>query len=120
LSPEAYSPDPFAVEHIVPIIRGGNNRLANLAYSCQGCNNHKYTSVEALDPVSGESVPLYNPRRRQWREHFGWSEDHLRIVGLTPAGRATVERLRLNRPHVVNLRRLLRANGEHPPPGTVD
>lgn len=39
------------------------------------------------------------------------------IIGLTPTGRATVEALRLNRPEVVNLRRLLFAHGEHPPVG---
>lgn len=87
----------------------------NLALACQGCNGHKYTSVEAQDPLRGEIVPLFHPRRDDWIEHFVWSEDWTRIVGLTPIGRATVEKLRLNRPELVNLRRVLRAQGEHPP-----
>jgi hypothetical protein len=120
LSPAGYAPDSFAVEHIVPRVRRGRTVLSNLAYSCQGCNNHKYTHTDAFDPVSGERVGLYHPRRHRWRKHFTWSEDFTRIVGLTPMGRATIERLQLNRASVVNLRRLLRAVGEHPPLETVE
>jgi hypothetical protein len=60
-------------------------------------------------------VPLYHPRRHRWEDHFGWSEDFTRIIGLTPTGRATVEALLLNRSGVVNLRRLLYQHGAHPP-----
>jgi HNH endonuclease len=116
LSPADYAPDPFVVEHIVPRVRGGQTHLSNLAYSCQGCNNHKYTHTEAVDPVSGETMPLYHPRQDPWWVHFTWSEDRTRIVGLTPIGRAAIERLQLNRTTVVNLRRLLHAVGLHPPP----
>jgi hypothetical protein len=41
------------------------------------------------------------------------------MVGLTPIGRATIARLELNRPNVVNLRRLLVAFQEHPPKETL-
>jgi hypothetical protein len=60
-------------------------------------------------------VPLYDPRRHRWRDHFEWSPDFALIVGVTPTGRATVETLHLNRDKVVNLRRVLFAMGEHPP-----
>jgi hypothetical protein len=50
-----------------------------------------------------------------WEAHFQWSEDKMRVIGLTSTGRATVTRLRLNRPGVVNLRRVLGALGKHPP-----
>ena len=115
LSPVAYSPDPFAVEHIVPRSRGGSHRPANLAYSCQGCNSYKYTSTEAFDVVSGERVPLYHPRQHAWRDHFAWNDDFSQMVGLTATGRATIARLDLNRANVVNLRRLLVAVNQHPP-----
>jgi hypothetical protein len=120
LSPADYAPDVFVVEHILPHIRGGVTRLSNLAYSCQACNNHKYTHTEAVDPVSGETVSLYDPRHHPWREHFTWSEDSLRMVGLTSVGRATIEKLRLNRTGVVNLRRLLQGVGLHPPRNTLE
>jgi hypothetical protein len=85
--------------------------------ACEGCNNRKYTSVEALDPVSGDTVPLYYPRRQRWHEHFTWNEAHALVLGLTPTGRATVEKLQLNRAGPVNLRRVLRSVGAHPPVG---
>ena len=109
-----FSPDPFSVEHIVPRSRGGTDADTNLAWSCQGCNNRKYTSVEALDPVSGETAPLYHPRRQRWHEHFAWNEDYTVVLGLTPTGRATVEKLQLNRTGVVNLRRVLHRIDAHP------
>jgi hypothetical protein len=119
LSPAAYSPDPFAIEHIVPRSRGGSHRPSNLAYSCQGCNSFKYTSTEAIDPGSGESVPLYHPRRDAWRDHFAWNNDFTEILALTPTGRATIACLELNRPEVINLRRLLVLVAQHPPRETL-
>jgi 5-methylcytosine-specific restriction endonuclease McrA len=115
LSPAAFSPDPFAVEHIQPRAEGGPTHLSNLAYSCQGCNNSKYAHTAGFDPTTGERVPLYHPRQHRWAEHFTWSADFLEVVGYTPIGRATVAQLQLNRPGVVNLRRLLLLAAEHPP-----
>lgn len=110
-----FAMQPFSVEHIEPRSRGGKTTLDNLALAFQGCNNHKYTKTEGNDPVTGDIVPLYHPRRQRWRDHFAWNEDFTLIIGLTPAGRATVETLRLNREGLVNLRRILYAMGEHPP-----
>ncbi len=110
-----YSADSFSVEHVVPRSRGGIDDPSNLALSCQRCNNHKFTAVESVDPLTGRMARLFHPREDIWEEHFSWSEDDLFIRGLTPTGRATVERLRMNREGVVNLRRVLRAAGEHPP-----
>lgn len=105
----------FSLEHIIPLDRGGSEDPDNLAFACQGCNNHKYTRTEARDPVTGRIVPLFHPRRQHWRDHFVWSSDFSQILGYTPTGRATVEALRLNREGLVNLRRVLYAAGEHPP-----
>ena len=114
-SQELYSPDPFSVEHIVPLARGGTHDLENLAWACQGCNSRKYVAIEALDPVTGQTVPLYHLRRDRWWEHFAWNEDDTLIIGLTLTGRATVEKLQLNRLGVVNLRRVLSLMDIHPP-----
>jgi HNH endonuclease len=115
LSPADYASDVFAVEHILPRSKGGLTQVSNLALSCQGCNNFKYTATEASDPGSGDLAPLYHPRKHLWQEHFAWNEDFTQILGVTPTGRATIARLKLNRPHVVNLRRLLHAASKHPP-----
>lgn len=114
-SQELFSPDPFVAEHIKPRFREGTDDLSNLAFACQGCNGHKHTSTEAADPLSGRLVPLFHPRLNTWAQHFTWSLDFTRVIGVTPTGRATVEKLRLNRPGLVNLRRVLRAQNEHPP-----
>ena len=89
--------------------------MDNLAFACQGCNNRKYTNTEAMDPVSQAIVSLYHPRQHYWNDHFAWSDDYALILGLTPIGRATVEKLQLNRAGLVNLRRILFEAGEHPP-----
>jgi hypothetical protein len=107
---------PFSAEHIVPRIRGGTTTPENLAWSCQGCNNHKYTRTEAPDPVDGTLAPLFNPRSERWCDHFTWTADATRVLGLTPTGRATVVALHLNREGLVNLRRVLFKVGLHPPP----
>ncbi|MBI5825534.1 MAG: HNH endonuclease [Chloroflexi bacterium] len=74
-SQERYSPDSFSIEHIIPRIKGGKNTLDNLAFACQGCNNRKFTSTEAFDPVSQTTTLLFNPRQHQWAEHFAWSNE---------------------------------------------
>lgn len=104
----------FSVEHIVPRSQGGETTHDNLALACQGCNNHKYNKIEARDPITGDFVSLFHPRKQRWRDHFSWNGDFTLIIGLTPVGRATVEALRLNRKGLVNLRRVLFMMGEHP------
>jgi len=115
LSQSDFSPDSFSVEHIIPVSKSGSNDLDNLAYSCQGCNNRKYIHTEAIDPVTNTVIRLFHPREDRWSDHFQWSTDQSMIIGLTPSGRATVEKLDLNRKGVVNLRHVLTLIGEHPP-----
>jgi hypothetical protein len=106
--------EPFAVEHIIPRSRGGTSTFDNLAFSCSGCNGHKYNRTEAPDPTDRTLVLLYNPRRQGWQDHFGWSDDYARILGLTSTGRATVEALKMNRTGLVNMRQVLYLIGKHP------
>jgi hypothetical protein len=110
-----FSPDPFSIEHIIPLSKGGTYDLDNLALSFQGCNNRKYNLTEAIDPIDGKLVPLYHPRQQLRSDHFVWSDDFTELIGISPTGRATVVRLQLNREGVVNLRWLLREKNLHPP-----
>ena len=114
-TPAAFSTSKFSVEHLIPRIYGGSDDPENLAYSCQGCNNIKFTKIKAIDLESALLVPIFNPRIHVWEEHFCWGSELLRIIGLTPIGRATVEALKLNRVEVCNLRAILFLIGEHPP-----
>ncbi len=115
ISQEAYSPDPFSNEHIIPIASGGSSAGGNLALACQGCNNFKYNKTSATDPVTLQEARLFNPRKDRWHDHFEWSRDCAELIGLTPTGRATIQELQLNRANVVNLRRVLILVGGHPP-----
>jgi 5-methylcytosine-specific restriction endonuclease McrA len=112
--PEEFSPDSFTIDHIRPRQMGGVTTLENLAWSCFGCNGRKYTKVTAVDPLTQKEVPLFHPRQQNWDEHFAWNEDSTRMVGQTSCGRATIEALGMNRPGVINLRRLLVSVGLHP------
>ncbi len=103
------------VEHIVPRSRGGTDDEANLWLSCPLCNRAKASQVSAVDPASGQSVSLYNPRTQAWGEHFAWSADGAHVIGTTATGRATVEALRMNNPLAVEVRRNWVCAGWHPP-----
>jgi hypothetical protein len=70
--------------------------------------------------VTHRLVDLFHPRQQHWQEHFAWDEHFELIIGLTATGRVTVEALQLNRPELVNLRRLLYMAGEHPLLATED
>ena len=112
---EKYSQDPFSGDHIVPIAKGGTDDIGNLALACQCCNNLKYDFTHAIDPHTRNVVPLYNPRLDDWHSHFRWNQAFTLIIGTSPTGRATVERLELNRAGLVNLRAVFAPLGLHPP-----
>lgn len=105
--PDWFTPTPFALDHIFPASRGGSDDLTNLAYCCGGCNGAKYDCIAAPDPTTGQPTSLFHPRRDLWETHYSWNTDQTEMIGITPTGRATIARLRLNRPEVVSLRRVL-------------
>ena len=106
---------PFSLEYIIPLSKKGLTILENLAYSCGGCNAFKNDKIESIDPLSRQVFSLFNPITQRWEENFEWSEDDLQIIGTTPIGRATVQLLKINREGCVNLRKLLKLAGLHPP-----
>lgn len=109
-----FSTAPFALDHIKAEVNDGKTELDNLAQACFYCNGSKFTASEALDPLTNNIAPLFHPRKDNWADHFKWSADYLVIIGLTPTGRATIERLKMNRSSSINLRRVTRGSG-HPP-----
>ncbi len=116
LSPQHLVMARLEIEHIVPLAKGGSNDESNLWLACPLCNRHKGDKTAAVDPETGEIVPLFNPRTQVWSEHFRWSDDALRIIGLTPSGRATVIALHLSDdPDALEVRSYWVLAGWHPP-----
>lgn len=99
---------------------GGSDELSNLALACQRCNGYRYNFTTGIDPQTQQEIPLFNPRQQKWADHFIWTADGLRIVGITLTGRATCNRLDLNDDYhnegsIVKARRLWVRGGWHPP-----
>ena len=115
LSPQWLVLGLLEIEHIIPKAEGGSDDEDNLWQSCRFCNGFKGVQTQAFDPETGQRVPLFDPRRQHWSEHFAWSEDGTQIVGATPCGRATVIALQLNNLIAVMVRRAWVAAGWHPP-----
>jgi hypothetical protein len=104
----------FHIDHVVPRVADGPTAADNLALACVSCSLRKWAKQTATDPDSGEEVPLFNPRRQNWAEHFRWEGE--RVVPLTPTGRATLAALSMNRPIILAIRQEEAARGGHPPP----
>jgi HNH endonuclease len=104
----------FHIDHIVPVAAGGPTVLENLALACVSCSLRKADHRSGRDPETGRSIPLFHPRRQRWDDHFRWQG--VRVVGLTPTGRATIATLQLNRPPILAIRAEEMVRGRHPPP----
>lgn len=114
-SAQRYVFAPLEVEHIIPTARGGTDVEENLWLACRMCNGFKGDRQHGVDPISSDKVPLFNPRQQRWAEHFSWDDGGVRIIGLTPCGRATVVALRLNNLIAVLVRHEWVSAGWHPP-----
>jgi hypothetical protein len=79
----------FHIDHVVPAIVGGNTSLENLALACVSCSLRKGARQLVQDPHTREEVALFHPRLDSWLAHFRW--DGVRVVGVTPTGRAAVD-----------------------------
>lgn len=112
---QANTGQPMTVDHIVPQAQGGETAFENLCFACRRCNEFKGSSITAQDPLIGEIVPLFHPRRDSWRDHFTWDASGAELIGLTATGRATIIALNMNNPLIVAVRRRWVSVGWHPP-----
>jgi hypothetical protein len=92
----------FHVDHVVPRRSNGPTLASNLALACVGCSLRKAAKESGIDPASGNSVALFNPRSSKWSDHFNFAG--YEIVGDTATGRATIVALGMNRPMLVAIR----------------
>jgi ribosomal protein L37E len=115
MAPEVIFNFPFEVEHIIPVSRGGDDALENLALACRSCNLAKSNNTQDYDWASKAWQPVFNPRIHRWEEHFFPVQgEDVRILGLTATGRVTVSLLRMNRPQAIAARRQWARIGLYP------
>lgn len=86
----------LTIDHFRPISRGGADDLENLIYCCVRCNQYK---ADYWDAKRG----LWNPRQESFAAHFLLLADG-KLYPLTETGALTLDRLRLNRPPLVDYR----------------
>lgn len=105
----------LVIDHIIPMVAGGETRMENLALCCYRCNGAKGVRTEAADPKTSELVSLFHPRQQEWHKHFEWGSGGLLIIGKTAIGRATIGALHLNDDWIVTARKIWIVAGVHPP-----
>jgi 5-methylcytosine-specific restriction endonuclease McrA len=109
LIPESMTLATHEIDHVIAEKHGGPTEASNLALACSICNGFKGSDLASIDADSGSIVPLFNPRRDRWTEHFRLENG--RIEPLTASGRAAVRLLQFNNPDRVEERLLLIAAG---------
>ncbi len=92
--PEFIAAHKHKPDHVIPLQHGGNTSADNLACACFRCNRHKGPNVGSFDPITGDLVPLFNPRTQTWAEHF--QRRDAEVYSLTAEARVTVKLLDLN------------------------
>lgn len=102
---EAFTFASHEIDHIIARKHGGETTAENLALSCTICNQHKGSDLASIDPETDKLVPLYNPRKQEWQEHFRIEDNQ--IIPLTAEGRVTVRLLQFNRQERIEERKLL-------------
>jgi hypothetical protein len=101
--PQAVSPLPHVIDHIISRQNHGPTVAENLA--CFFRNSYKGPNIAGLNPQTGRLVRLFNPRKDRWGRHFTW--DGPVLVRRTVTGRVTIVLLEINRPEAVESREYL-------------
>ncbi len=99
------------VDHIIAVKHGGEAISDNLALSCLSCNRHKGSDFATIDEITKEIIPLFNPRRQIWDEHFYLKG--ARVEGKTQIGKGTARLLQFNVPNRVLERQVLINQGQY-------
>lgn len=95
----------FHVEHFRPksLFSQLITVYKNLLYACDVCNCYKGADWPSEDPLT-VGVGYLDPCQHDYDEHFGDQPTPGLVEGLTSRARYMVERLHINRPHLVKLR----------------
>ena len=77
---------PMHIEHIVPLAAGGQTVPENLWLACPLCNRYKGVQTHAVDPETGERVPLFHPRAQRGKSILCGARMEQRSSGKRPWG----------------------------------
>lgn len=98
---ETESGGQLEIDHFLPQAQGGQDKLDNLVYACRACNAFKGDYWPP--PGASSDLMLLHPRRDDLSTHIGSLPDG-RLIGLTKRGWFHIQRLRLNRAQLIELR----------------
>lgn len=91
----------LTVDHHHPTVHGGTNDDENLVYCCHRCNEHKGAYWHQ---VQVPHIRLLHPLKDNLTLHLRQPQNG-QLVGGTPEGPFYIQRLRLNRPQLIEHRR---------------
>ena len=91
----------LTVDHYQPTVYGGTNDDENLVYCCHRCNEHKGAYWHE---VQIPYIRLLHPLEDNLTLHLREQQDS-QLIGETPEGTFYIQRLRLNRPQLIEHRR---------------
>ena len=92
----------FHIDHIVPLVSGGETVSENLALACVSCSLRKGAKEFAIVEGTKEKIRLFHPRKDNWNDHFEWHGAVLK--GKTLTGKMTIELLKMNRQLILAVR----------------
>ena len=104
---------PHEPDHIIAVKHRGKTIEANLAWTCFVCNRAKGSDLASIDDLTGQIVRLYNPRIDSWGDHLELQLDGS-FSARSSIGRVTISLLKLNRPELLEIRKLLTRIGRRP------
>lgn len=100
------------VDHVVSRKHGGLTKVENLALACFRCNVSKGSDIGSLLEPPRRFVPLFDPRRQRWSDHFFLHE--IIIEPISDTGAVTVNLLDLNSVIRCSARQTLASFGRYP------
>lgn len=68
LTPQLYTGIQLVPDHIIPESISGITVRGNLRMACRRCNEHKLARIDAVDPLTQQSIPCLTRARK--REHI--------------------------------------------------
>jgi hypothetical protein len=91
----------LTIDHFVLQDAGGSDEIENLVYACHACNLHKSAAWNLLTP------PVLHPLRVDMTRYLRLNPEGV-LTGSTPDGVLHIETLHLNRPPLVEHRKMRR------------